>query len=164
MVKPWEKQEHETSKAFNAFCLYRDMGADRSQSRLVEEYGQSMTTVNKWSSKFDWVKRCEAWDVEQDRVAREAQLKEISDMRKRHISVANAMLSKAAQALEFIPEDEIKPSDVVKMVEVAAKLERLSRGDAGEVIEERDGGKAIDVVQFYMPSNHRDEEPEEIEK
>jgi len=47
------------------------------------------------------------------------------------------------------------------MVETASKLERISRGDAGEVVEERDGGPATPVVQFYIPDNHRDTKAED---
>ena len=47
------------------------------------------------------------------------------------------------------------------MVDTAAKLERISRGDAGEVVEERNGGDAPKIVQFYMPDNHRDKEETE---
>lgn len=42
-----------------------------------------------------------------------------------------------------------------RMVEVASKLERLARGDVGEVVEERDGGEAVDPVQIYIPDNRR---------
>lgn len=42
------------------------------------------------------------------------------------------------------------------MVETASRLERLSRGDVGDVIEERDGGESVPAVQFYIPDNGRD--------
>ena len=77
-------------------------------------------------------------------------------MRKRHADLASAMLVKAAKALQRIPEDEIKAGDISRMVDTAAKLERVSRGDVGEVIEERDGGSAVPAVQFYIPDNGRD--------
>ena len=78
-------------------------------------------------------------------------------MRKRHADIASAMLIKAAKALARIPEDEIKAADVSRMVETASKLERISRGDVGEVVEERQGEAAPSPVQFYMPNNFRDQ-------
>lgn len=162
-AKPWERQKDETTKQFEAFQIYRDMGVSRSIRAVAEQLEKSETLIGRWSSKNDWVERCEAWDMEQDRVAREAQKKEIVKMRKKHADLAQAMLVKAALALKSIPVEEIKASDVSRMVETGSKLERLSRGDVGEVIEERDGGKVESVVSFYIPDNGRDNKMEEAE-
>jgi len=163
--EPWERQKGETSRAYEAFTVYRDMGANRSQSKTSKKLGKNSRTIADWSTKYEWVKRAAAWDAEQDRIARQAQVDEIKKMRKRHADLATAMLVKAAKALQRIPEDEVKASDVSRLVETASKLERISRGDAGDVVEERNGGDAPKVVQFYMPDNHRDtnETPEEEE-
>lgn len=160
MAEPWERQEGETDKAFEAFCVYRDM-VQRSYSKVADKLQKSDTIIGRWGRTYDWRKRAAAWDDEQDRVAREAQTKEIVKMRKRHADIATAMLVKAAKALKSIPEEEIKASDISRMVDVASKLERLSRGDTSEVIEERDGGKAESPVTFYIPDNHRDKREDE---
>lgn len=154
--EPWERQKGETARAYEAFVAYRDMGAERSHNKVVQTQGKSRATIGAWSSKYEWVKRAAAWDAEQDRIARQAQIDEIKRMRKRHADLANAMLIKAADALKSIPKDEIKATDISRMVETASKLERISRGDVGDVVEERDGGRATPIVQFYMPDNHRD--------
>ena len=160
--QPWERRENESSKAYEAFSIYRDMGTERSLGKVAERLKKSETLMGRWSSNHEWVKRAALWDDEQERLERERaqkeQAKAIRDMRKRHADLATAMLIKAAKALQRIPDDEIKPGDVSRMVDTASKLERLSRGDVGEVIEERDGGKAQPAVTFYMPDNGRDRE------
>ena len=161
--EPWERQEGETAKAWEAFCIYRDMGIDRSLRKVVQTLNKSLTQIGEWSSKYDWVKRVAAWDVEQDRIARQEQLKEIKKMRNRHAGIAKAMIVKAGRALNRIPEDEITPNDISRMIDVASKLERISRGDVGEVIEERDGGQAINPVQIYIPSNGRERDKEDFD-
>lgn len=159
--EPWERQKGESLKAFEAFAVYRDM-PQRSIRTVAQQLDKSATLIGRWSSTHEWQKRVAAWDAEQDRIARQAQIDEIRKMRKRHSDLASAMLVKAARALQKIPEDEIKAGDVSRMVDTAAKLERISRGDVGEVVEERDGGTSVPVVQFYMPDNHRDpDEPKE---
>lgn len=155
-IEPWERQEGETAKAFEAFCKYRDMGPDRSLRKVVQALNKNLTTIAEWSSKYDWVKRVASWDAEQDRIARQQQLKEIKAMRNRHAGMAKAMIVKAGRALQKIPEEDIKASDISRMIEVASKLERISRGDVGEVIEERNGGEAISPVQIYIPTNNRE--------
>lgn len=161
MPEPWERQKGETSRAYEAFTVYRDMGAGRSQAKTSQKLGKNSRTIADWSTKYEWVKRVAAWDAEQDRIARQAQIDEIKKMRKRHADLATAMLVKAARALSKLPEDEIKATDVSRMVETASKLERISRGDVGEVVEERDGGAATPAVQFYIPDNGRDRDEED---
>ena len=163
--KPWDRRPEETTKAYEAFCTYRDMGPSRSLAKVAEKLSKSEQIMKRWSSANDWVKRAAKWDDEQDRIEREIaqkeQAKAIRDMRKRHADLATAMLIKSAKALQRIPDDEIKASDISRMVDVASKLERISRGDVGEVVEERDGGTAPPPVTFYIPDNHRDKKDEE---
>lgn len=167
MNKPWERQEGETPRSFEAFCVYRDMGLDRSHEKVGERLSKSTALISRWSSKHDWVKRVTAWDDEQDRKEREAaekqRLKDIKDMRKRHADLATAMLVKSARALQRLPEDEIKAGDISRMVDTASRLERLSRGDVGDVVETREGEAATSAVQFYMPANGRDQSDDEEE-
>lgn len=155
-VKPWERQDNETPKQFEAFKIYRDMGEERSLTKVAQQLKKSTTLMGRWSGINNWVERCAAWDAEQDRLLRQQQLKDIKNMRKRHADIATAMIMKAAKALKKIKDDEIKPQDVSRMVEVASKLERISRGDVGDVIEQRDGGEAVSAVQIYIPDNSRD--------
>lgn len=161
--KPWELQPEETSRAYEAFCIYRDLGPRRSMRETAEKLGKSQGLMEGWSTKYKWGERATAWDNEQDRIARKSQLEEIKKMRKRHADIASAMLVKAARALQRIPDDEIKAGDVSRMVETASKLERLSRGDVGDVIEERNGGDAIPAVQIYVPDNGRNKREDNFE-
>ena len=151
----WERQPGETARAFEAFCVYRDMGASRSHRKTGQKLGKNCTTIGEWSSKYEWVKRVAAWDAEQDRIARQKQLQDIKKMRKRHAALASTMLIKAATALQTLKDEEISASEISRMVDVASKLERISRGDVGEVVEERDGGEAFSPVQIYIPDNNR---------
>ena len=160
---PWERQEGESTKAYEAFCIYRDLGINRSIAKVVKTLGKSKALLEGWSSKYDWVERAAQWDSEQDRVARQQQLEDIKKMRKRHAELASTMLSKAAEALQHLQPEEIKATDVSRMVDVASKLERVSRGDVGDVIEERDGGEAINPVQIYIPDNARGRSQDEFD-
>lgn len=157
-AKPWERQDNETPKQFEAFKIYRDMGEERSLTKVAQQLKKSTTLMGRWSGINNWVERCAAWDAEQDRLLRQQQLKDIKSMRKRHADIATAMLIKAAKGLQAIPDNEIKPQDVARMVDVASKLERISRGDVGDVVEQRDGGESVSAVQIYIPDNTRQDE------
>ena len=136
----WERQEGESAPAFQAFAAYRDMGAERSLAKVAQKLGKSKALMERWSSRWQWGIRADAWDDEMDRCACRELQKGIAEMRKNHVGIAKAMLVKALQALQKIPTDEISPRDVSNMVDVAAKLERISRG---EVTERTEGKQTI---------------------
>lgn len=158
---PWEQQPGESPKAFEAFNRYLLMGTERSLQKVAFELDKSTNMMGKWSSRWKWVERVAAWDIEQERQARNEQAEEIRKMRKRHASIATSMLAKVSKRMQQMQAEELTPQDIKAWVEAASKLERLSRGDSSEIVEERDGGKAIDPVQIYLPDNGRDEAEEE---
>lgn len=153
--EPWERQLNESTPAFEAFACYRDMGASRSTAKVSRQLCKSVSLMNRWSAEHDWVKRVAAWDAEKDRVARETQIKDIVEMRQRHAATAKQMMDLADSALQHIKPEEVSVNELSRLVESASKLERISRGDAGDVIEERDGGDAVPHVQIYIPDNNR---------
>lgn len=161
MAELWERQPGETAKAFKAFCVYRDLGPDRSIAKAGAALGQLPGGLEDWCSKNEWVKRSMAWDDEKDRQARQEQLDEIKKMRVRHARIAQKALEKVSAALDNINPKAMSNADVARLMDVSSKLERLSRGDVGDVIEERDGGEAANPVSFYMPSNGRDKKEED---
>ncbi len=158
--KPWERQPNETPRAFDAFTKYRDLEPyDRSAAKVADMIGKSASNIEQLCTRNNWVERVAEWDNEQDRIKREAAQKEqvmaIKKMRELHTKVAEKMINKANEALDQISPDEIKPSDITKLIDIGAKLERISRGDVGEVIEERQGEAVAPAVTFYMPDNGR---------
>jgi hypothetical protein len=61
--KPYDRQPNETDKSWAAFCMYRDMGRDRTAEKVRLELGHSSRIiVEKWSMKYGWVKRCSVFD------------------------------------------------------------------------------------------------------
>ena len=135
--EPWERQRKESDKAFEAFAAYRDMGAERSHAKVAQKIGKNKGLIARWSRVHGWVSRIEAWTDEQDRLMREVLLKGVTAMRKNHAEIATAMLIKALKALQQLPAEEMTSGDIAKMVDVAAKLERLSRGEVTERTEGR---------------------------
>lgn len=152
--EPWERQLNESPQAFEAFAKYRDMGAARSTAKVSRQLCKSVTLMNRWSAEHNWVKRAAAWDAEKDRLAREAQVNDIIDMRKRHAATAKQMMDLADNALKTIDPTSVTTNEISRLVETASKLERISRGDVGDVIESREG-EAVSPVQIYVPDNNR---------
>lgn len=134
---PWERQDGESSQAYQAFLIYRDLGPGRTFAAVAEKSKKCDSLIRKWKRRWNWRERADAWDVEMDRQTCEELRKGIAKMRKEHTGIAKAMLVKSLKALQRIPEDELTPRDITTMVDVASKLERISRGEATERTEGR---------------------------
>lgn len=134
----WERIPGETPGEYRKFCAYRDMrpadktAKQRSLQKLAEELGITLQHLKKVSGKNKWVSRCEEYDAYVDEKARQQCEAEIIEMRKNHALLASQMLKKAAKRLLTISEDEISVADIVRMVDVGVKIERLSRGEPTE--------------------------------
>lgn len=157
---PWEQQPGETAKKYEAFLNYLQQKTEdenRSLRKVAYDLNKSLTYIGTLSSENNWVERAAAWDREQLAIARRKCEAEILKMRERHAKIATSMLTKATKRLASMQAEELTPQDIKNWVDVASKLERISRGDVGEVVEERDGGAAINPVQIYIPDNGRDD-------
>lgn len=141
MPAPWEKQPEETPRAFEAFCVYRDLGPNRSLAKTGQKLGKNLTTIQQWSARYRWVERATAWDQEQDRLAREAAIKARMEMAERHAKAALVLMQKALQKLAKMGPDDLEPADVARFLDLAVKIERLSRGEPAEIVRAEDGGE-----------------------
>ena len=154
----WEQQPGETGTLFAHFVFYRDMrypkvtrkGKDgaqdtteavmdgtvpyvgRSLRKTAEALGMNKRTIANQSAKWDWVRRCEAYDAYVDRMNREANEAAIRKMKQEHALLAQQMIRKATRRLLTMPEEEIGAAELARMVDVAVKVERLSRGESTE--------------------------------
>jgi hypothetical protein len=66
---------YETTKAFEAWTIYRELGAQRSLKKTAELYygrTSNVRQLQRWSSRFNWVERARACDVEREMLRRSA--------------------------------------------------------------------------------------------
>jgi len=141
----WERLPGESAKAYEAFCIYRDLPPhERSLKAVAEKLGgkrsgksRALRPLERWSSRYRWVERAAAWDEEQDRQARAAQLEAIKEMRERHAREAMMLQKKAIERLNSMDPRELSAADVLRFLIEAAKLERLARGEPETIQEHR---------------------------
>lgn len=75
MSRAFERMEGESSKAYAGFQVYRDLGPGRSLVKAAELYYGSAANVrqmSRWSSRFDWGARAQAFDDWAAMIGREA--------------------------------------------------------------------------------------------
>ena len=138
----WERQPHETTKAYQAFCAYRDMSEARSLLKVCQRLGKSKTLMDRWSAQWGWAKRVQAYDVYMERQLRLESEEERKAMARRHAQIATGMLSRVAKRLNDllrseergVPIPELSLDQLARWVDVAVKTERLSRGEPASTL------------------------------
>lgn len=139
---PWERQPHESAKAYHAFCLYRDMAEARSLQKVCEKLGKSKTLMDRWSARWGWASRVEAYDVYMERQLRLESEEERKAMARRHAQIATGMLTRVAKRLNNLvmreeagrPIPELSFEQLARWVDVAVKTERLARGEPASTL------------------------------
>jgi hypothetical protein len=74
-VRLYDRETDESTKAFEAWTVYRDLGAKRSLQKASEMYyghGANVGQFARWSRRYGWVERTRAFDVEREMIRRSA--------------------------------------------------------------------------------------------
>jgi len=141
--REWDRLPGESSKAYHHFCLYRDMGQGRSLRKMAGVPGCSSVRrqLNRWSSKWRWVERCQKYDDYLEHERRLQQEKERRAMHERHAKVALLGMNVAVKGLESLlakvqsGEGTVAPGDLTRLLDTSVKVERLARGESTDIQE-----------------------------
>lgn len=138
----YEKLETETQKAYEAFCMYRDMGSSRSIDRVAQDSTKTRSTIRLWCKEHNWVKRAEDYDIDREAIARqileeenrESYREKLRKYRQENEEIGNALRATAVIVLkkfrtfanDLDPKD-IKPSNAANIVRAIDTC--LTQGD-----------------------------------
>ncbi len=80
-MKSYDRSDGETTKAYAAFTIYRDMGVSRSLEKTAVEFypvidssqshHRNKNQLGVWSKKYNWVDRCKDYDRDQEQDIRQ---------------------------------------------------------------------------------------------
>jgi hypothetical protein len=127
---PWERQDSESDRSFEAFEAYRQMGLARSLTKVAEKLGKSLQLIDRWALRDQWKMRVLAWDRHEARLTNERVILGTASMRERMTVLAMQMQSRAQGRILKMTEKEIarmRPIDVVAIMRAAADIERKAR-------------------------------------
>ena len=126
----WERHGDESYKAYEAFCIYRDLGAGRTLAAVAEKLRKSYDLIRRWSKKFCWQERADAWDKMIAEQAAKKAAEEYAKMLEVQINLGKMLQAKAAKALQNIDFENVSikflPS-VVNAINVGVEIERTAR-------------------------------------
>ncbi len=80
--KSYDRSDGETSKAYAAFTIYRDMGAARSLEKTANKFyprqspdnyptHPNIARIERWSKTWRWVDRCKDFDRDEESILRD---------------------------------------------------------------------------------------------
>lgn len=165
-TKPWERQEKEGVKAFEAFAIYRDMGEKRTLQAVADRLQKSYTLIRRWKDAWAWEERVRAYDNDLQQQAHTEAVKKARKMADRHIGIALKMQAKAMEALEKMDPEDIDPKNLVAFIREATKLERDNRQDVVQMTNparDEEGGSSslADVISEAWERRQRQNENDE---
>ena len=132
----WEKKLDETTKAYKWFCSYRDLGPERSLVKVAQNAGKGKNykvQLERWSLKYDWVSRCEAYDTYLEGEKRASQEDAILEASRRHIIVAEKLMEKATARLKTLDPESMTPREVALFIDLAVRIKRDALGIANTI-------------------------------
>lgn len=129
--RAWDQRTDESDKAYDAFATYRDMGVQRSNVKVAETLGKSVTLMNRWSGAYAWVERARLYDsfiaaeaqkkTERDAITRKAKMLE------RHAGMGRVLQSKALEHLQKTNSID-KATDAIAAAKLGVEMERKAEG------------------------------------
>lgn len=156
-MKPWERQEAESARAYEAFSLYRDMGPQRSYRAVREKLGRSSgyeRHLEAWAARFDWVSRANAWDdllsaerLEEARKGERAAAAEATMASNKLFYLIRLAIERLVEQVEGGKRD-ISPKELACLTS-SAKTLREQTGELGKLVESLSSAAPDDYRQVF---------------
>jgi hypothetical protein len=121
---PWDRLTGEGPAAYEAFRAFRDLGPTRSHAGVL---GYSMGSMRRWSMKFRWRERAQAWDDETHRIEDARRLEQIRTMDDTHQRAARALITTALRAINALGDGgQLTPHQAARFLDLGTRLERAT--------------------------------------
>jgi len=131
----WEQLTWESSKAFLAFCFFRDIGPERNIRKAVENAEKDEAKREKrykvwrsWCSKFRWRERAADYDRYIERLKQGEMRKTIEVQGEKQRMVTGKMLDVVNKKLDTMNPADLTQDALPEWVKTAIKTEREAAG------------------------------------
>jgi hypothetical protein len=127
----WERLIGESSLAFSAFCVFRDLGAERNIRKAVETVETNKMSQAKkynvwrnWCTLFRWRERAADYDRYIEKLKQAELRKTIEAQGEQHRAVTGKMLEVVKKKLDLMDACELTQNNLTEWVQTAIKAER----------------------------------------
>ena len=152
-TRPWERQRGESPVAYQAFMVYRDLGAARTFVAAANALGKGTSLVRRWARRYDWRDRTWAWDISQAREAEDAlrqqreeslrrQARDADQLQRLGMAGLSRLIHRDPVTGEARLDETVKPRDAVAIykfgVELEDRITQTAPAEPAEDISERE--------------------------
>jgi len=131
----WEQLKGESSTAFSAFCVYRDLKADRNIRRAIESVEKDKGVSERkyrvwrsWAAQFRWRERAADYDRYIEKLKQGEIRKTIEAQGEKHRAVTGKMLDVVCKKLDTMNPEELTQGNVSEWVQTVVKVQRDDAG------------------------------------
>jgi len=131
----WERLNGESSAAFSAFCVFRDLGLERNIRKAVESVEKDeVIRVKKykvwrnWAAQYRWRERAADFDRYTEKLKQTEFRKTIEAQGEMHRAVTGKMLDVVKKKLDTMNPQELTQGNLTEWVQTAIKAEREAAG------------------------------------
>jgi hypothetical protein len=139
--QPFDRLDGETSRAYEAFAVYRDLGVGRTLEKVQVHFNRPSSwyrVIAGWSSDNNWVARAAAYDDYIDAEARKKldrdAIKRKASMLQRHAQSGRALQAFGLQHVQTT-KAPAKAADAISAIKAGIEIERKSEGLPEYLIE-----------------------------
>jgi len=143
----WERLEGESSGAFAAFCVFRDLGAERNIRKAVDGAEKNEAVRAKryrvwrnWAAQFRWKERAADYDRYTEQLKQNELRKTIEAQGEMHRRVTGKMLDVVSKKLDLMDPAELTQGNVTEWAQTAIRAEREAAANTAGLFAS--GGKA----------------------
>jgi hypothetical protein len=132
----------ESRQAYASFVAYRDLGEARSLVKVGQKLGKSTSLLERWSARWRWVERAEAFDAFLDRQRCERAAQAVREMAERHAAEACLAQQRLVERLNRVTDadlDKMTWHQVGSLLKIATQIERDARGTPDVVTQSQTG-------------------------
>jgi hypothetical protein len=137
-IQPWDRLPKETLKAFQAFTIFRSQDK-RGLTPVAKELKCTVQNVQRWATKYDWAERSRQWDIFNDRIAQQEEVRERIAMRKRFVQQGVTMqklgvigLNELTEIVNIGGKLRMTPGEITNLIKTGTEIEKLGRGDVAQ--------------------------------
>lgn len=153
-LNPWDRLAEEPSRAFAAFCIYRDMPPEERtilgtyriwmDDESLEAYSGQF---QRWAADYDWADRALAFDRHVDRKIQEEIRDERMKWRSNRRSILQAALIKGADILTNYDAEE-RPPSLGQLTDFIRMIVQELRREYGDDLESKAPGNGQPTIVF----------------
>lgn len=150
----WERRDGESTVAFTAFTIFRDLGPSRSLLKAYNAHRKAKEKRsvhrasgqwNQWAVYHKWRDRAEAYDAHLEREARKDREREHSERMQQHrdrqrelaiqtIDASIELLKKASEKLAKLSAKDIPPQSLPQFFRAAAAVAQAGTNSEAQAL------------------------------